>query len=142
MKVAVSYENGKVFQHFGKTEQFKVYEITDNNIISTCMVESDDQGHIALANLVKNHDIDVIICGGIGPGAQQALTEAGIRFFSGISGDVEEAVQRFLAHSLEPSPISKAMGDDSVQQGCGHNCSGHCSGGDCDGGDCGSKSCH
>jgi hypothetical protein len=29
MKIAVTYENGMIFQHFGHTEQFKIYE-TEN----------------------------------------------------------------------------------------------------------------
>ena len=33
MKIAVTYENEMVFQHFGHTEKFKIYEIENDNIV-------------------------------------------------------------------------------------------------------------
>ena len=76
MKIAVTYENGKVFQHFGKTESFKIYEVEDNQIVSSEVISSNGSGHGALAGLLAEQGIDVLICGGIGGGAQTALTEA------------------------------------------------------------------
>ena len=78
MKIAVTYENGKVFQHFGKTESFKIYEVEDNQIVSSEVISSNGSGHGALAGLLAEQGIDVLICGGIGGGAQAALADAGI----------------------------------------------------------------
>lgn len=66
MKIAVTYENGEVFQHFGHTETFKVYEVEDGKILSSEIIGSDGNGHEALAGLLANQRIDVLICGGIG----------------------------------------------------------------------------
>lgn len=101
MKIAVTYENGMVFQHFGHTEQFKIYEAENGEIKSTHLADATGSGHGALAGFLTSLDIDVLICGGIGAGAQQALSAAGIRFFGGVTGSADEAVNNLLAGSLE-----------------------------------------
>ena len=73
MRIAVTYDNGQVFQHFGHTEQFKVYEVEDGKVVSAEVVGSDGAGHEALAGLLSGKGIDVLICGGIGGGATAAL---------------------------------------------------------------------
>lgn len=86
MRIAVTYDNGNIFQHFGKTENFKVYEVENNQVISSEVISSNGSGHGALAGLLDGQNVDVLICGGIGGGAQAALTEAGIEFCSGAQG--------------------------------------------------------
>ena len=100
MRVAVTYENGQIFQHFGHTEQFKVYNIEDNKIVNTQVVDTNGQGHGALAGFLNSADIDVLICGGIGGGAQTALAAAGIQLFGGVSGDADEAVKSYMKEIL------------------------------------------
>ena len=80
MRIAVTYDNGNIFQHFGKTENFKVYEVENNQVISSEVISSNGSGHGALAGLLDGQNVDVLICGGIGGGAQAALAEAGIEF--------------------------------------------------------------
>ena len=92
MKIAVTYENGKVFQHFGKTESFKIYEVEDNQIVSSEVISSNGSGHGALAGLLAEQGIDVLICGGIGGGAQAALADAGIELCAGAQGDTDQSV--------------------------------------------------
>ena len=70
MKIAVTYENGKVFQHFGKTESFKVYEVEENKVVSSEVIGSNGAGHGALAGLLADQSVDVLICGGIGGGCR------------------------------------------------------------------------
>ena len=100
MKIAVTYENGNIFQHFGRTESFKVYEVEDGKIVSSEVIGSDGIGHGALAGLLAGHDIQVLICGGLGGGAFNALTEAGIEVCAGASGNADEAVEAFLRGDL------------------------------------------
>ena len=89
MKIAVTYDNGEVFQHFGRTENFKVYEIEDNKVISSEVISSNGVGHGALAGVLADRNVKALICGGIGGGAINALTEAGIEVCSGASGDTD-----------------------------------------------------
>ena len=100
MKIAVTYDNGNIFQHFGRTEQFKVYEVEDNKIVSSEVVGSDGIGHGALAGLLAGHDIAVLICGGLGGGAMNALMNAGIEVCAGASGSADEAVEAYLKGEL------------------------------------------
>ncbi|MBS5084201.1 MAG: NifB/NifX family molybdenum-iron cluster-binding protein [Clostridiales bacterium] len=135
MKVAVTYENGQIFQHFGHSSQFKVYEINENEIISSEVLDTNGSGHGALAGFLKEAGVDVLICGGIGGGAQNALKDAGIKLFGGASGDADEAVVNLLGDKLSYNPDVKcshhehAHGDghsdcgSHADQSCGHNCS-------------------
>ena len=100
MKIAVTYDNGNVFQHFGKTESFKVYEVEDNKVVSSEVISSNGTGHGALAGLLANQGIEVLICGGIGGGAQTALADAGIKLCSGAQGDTDKAVEAYLNGEL------------------------------------------
>ncbi|MBQ6332682.1 MAG: FKBP-type peptidyl-prolyl cis-trans isomerase [Clostridia bacterium] len=101
MKIAVTYENGEVFQHFGHTETFMVYEVKDDKIVSSELIGSDGSGHEALAGLLKERAIDVLICGGIGNGAQAALEENGIELCAGAEGTADEAVEAYLRGELQ-----------------------------------------
>ena len=100
MKIAVTYENGNVFQHFGRTESFKVYEVEDNKIVSGKVIGNDGLGHEALAGLLADKAIDVLICGGLGQGAQNALAAAGVEVVAGASGDADAAVEAYLRGEL------------------------------------------
>ena len=93
MKIAVPFENGEVFQHFGHTENFKLYEVEDNEIVSSEVIATNGSGHDALAGFLTNLSVDVLLCGGIGDGAQNALTSAGIEICSGAEGNADAAVQ-------------------------------------------------
>ena len=131
MKIAVTYENGEVFQHFGHTEEFKIYEVENGSVLTSEVISSNGSGHGALAALLGDHDIDVIICGGIGGGAQAALAERGIELCSGASGSADEAVAAYLRGELSN------MGVNCDHHGEGHSCSDHdCGGGDCQSGGC------
>ena len=131
MKIAVTYDNGNVFQHFGKTENFKVYEVEDNKVVSSEVIGSNGTGHGALAGLLAEQGIDVLICGGIGGGAQTALAEAGIQLCSGAQGNTDEVVEAYLKGEL----VSSGVNCDH-HHGEGHSCGDSCGGG-C-GGSCGS----
>ena len=133
MKIAVTHENGQIFQHFGHTEQFKVYTVENGKITDTTVVDTNGQGHGALAGLLKTIGVDALICGGIGGGAQMALAEAGIKLFGGVSGSCDEAVEALLASKLGYDPNVKCDHHDHEHGGEGHTCGNH---------GCGSHKCH
>ena len=97
MKIAVTYENGQVFQHFGHTEQFKIYEAAEGKVVSARVVETGGSGHGALAGFLRGLGVDTLICGGIGGGARSALAEAGIQLYPGASGSADAQVEALLA---------------------------------------------
>ena len=128
MRIAVTYDNGEIFQHFGKTESFKIYELEDNKVISSEIIGSNGAGHGALAGLLAEKQINVVICGGIGQGAQDALSEQGIEVYSGAEGDVDAAVELYLKGELVSNGVNC---DHHHEEGhsCGHSCGGGCHGG-------------
>lgn len=134
MKIAVTYEDGQIFQHFGHTAQFKVYEAQDGKILSSQIVDTNGSGHGALAGFLAAQGVDTLICGGIGGGAQMALAEANIRLLDGVQGDADAAVEAFLSGSLVYNPDVKCShhehhggGHDCASHG-DHACGGHCHG--------------
>ena len=137
MKIAATYDNGNIFQHFGKTEFFKVYEVEDNKVVSSEVIGSNGTGHGALAGLLAEQGISVLICGGIGGGAQSALAEAGIELCSGAQGDADAAVDAYLKGEL----VSTGVNCDHHHHEEGHSCGSHEDGHSCGncGGGCGSQ---
>lgn len=100
MKLAVTYQNRQVFQHFGHTEQFKIYTVEDGKVVSAEVVDSSGSGHGALAGFLQDRGVGTLICGGIGAGAQTALKQAGIQLYGGVSGSADDAVDALLNGSL------------------------------------------
>lgn len=125
MKIAVTYENGQIFQHFGHTECFKVYNVEDGRVAASQLVDTEGQGHGALAGMLRTLGVDTLICGGIGGGARSALDAAGIRLFGGVSGSADEAVDALLQGKLAYDPEVRCN-----HHGEGHHC-GHHVGGTC-----------
>lgn len=131
MRIAVTYENGQIFQHFGHTAQFKIYDVQDGKIAASEIVDTGGSGHGALAGVLTALNADVLICGGIGGGAQTALAAAGIRLYGGVSGNADDAVAAFLENKLEFQPDVRCDHHDH-HHGEGHVCSDHgCGGGHC-----------
>ena len=128
MRIAVTYENGQIFQHFGHTEQFKLYDVEDGKVVSSQILDTNGTGHGALAELLRAGQVDTLICGGIGGGARAALDAAGIQLYGGASGGADQAVEALLAGTLAYDP--------NVM--CSHHGEGHHEGGDHH---CGEHSC-
>jgi predicted DNA-binding protein (UPF0251 family)/predicted Fe-Mo cluster-binding NifX family protein len=137
MRVAVTYDNGEVFQHFGRTETFKLYDIEDGRVMQEQVIETNGTGHGALAGFLKTAGADVLICGGLGQGAKNALAEAGIKIYAGASGNTDATVRNFIAGTLsekgEATCDHHGHGEheyhdcghhDHGDHGCGHG--GHC----------------
>lgn len=123
MKIAVTFENGEIFQHFGHTEQFKFYDVENGKIVKEQVADTSGQGHGALAGFLAGAHVDVVICGGIGMGAKMALDEAEIKVFGGVTGSADQAVADYLAQKLAYTPDA----------GCSHHGQEHA---------CGEHSCH
>lgn len=130
MKIAVTYESGVIFQHFGHTASFKLYDVEGGEVVSAAVVDTDGHGHGALAGFLQQQGVDTLICGGIGGGAQLALKEAGITVYGGVYGDADDAVQDLLSGTLSYNPNVRCSHHDHDQ---GHTCGDH---------GCGSHSCH
>ena len=133
MRIAVTYENGQIFQHFGHTEQFKIYDVADGQIVREAGVDTNGSGHGALAGFLMQLGVDALICGGIGGGAQMALAEVGIRLFGGVSGDADAAVNALIAGNLGYNPDVHCDHHDHEHGEGGHSCGNH---------GCGNHGCH
>ena len=131
MKIAVTFNNGEVFEHFGHAEKFKVYEVEDGKVVSSEVIGTVGAGHGAMAGLLSDNSIDALICGGIGEAASEILNEKGIEVYSGISGNADEAVEKFLKGELESGGANcdhhhedEECEGHSCSDGCGSCCSG------------------
>lgn len=133
MRIAVTYENGQIYQHFGHSKQFKVYTVEGGQVTDAQVVDTNGSGHSALAGLLSGYQVDTLICGGIGGGAQMALAEAGIKLYGGVTCDADAAVEALLAGTLQYQPDITCN-----HHGEGHQC-GHHHG---EGHQCGHGSCH
>ena len=124
MRIAVTYENGEVFQHFGHSEQFKLYDVENGKIVSEQVVDTNGSGHGALAGFLQAAKVDALICGGIGMGAQMALADAGIRLYAGVQGPADAAAKALAEGSLSYDPDARCDHHGHHHDGnCGHD---HC----------------
>ena len=130
MKIAVTYENGQVYQHFGHTENFKVYEVENGEILSSEVISTNGSGHGALAGFLRELGVEKLICGGIGGGARTALAEAGIELFPGATGLADANVSAYLSGKLNYNPDT-VCADHAHEHSCGEH-----------DGNCGHGSCH
>ena len=140
MKIAATYFDGEIFQHFGHTEYFKIYETDGKTVQNSEVVSAEGFGHGALAGFLKGRGVDALICGGIGGGAIAALAEAGIRVYAGVSGSADGAVQAFLRGELSEGAEAtcshhghsghgeEGCGHGDKEDGCGHGEHGGCGG--------------
>ena len=123
MRIAVTYENGQIFQHFGHTAEFKLYDIAEGRIAKAEVLDTEGSGHGALAQWLKNHEVDALICGGIGAGAQNSLAAAGIKLYGGVQGEADEAVSALLAGTLNYNAAVCCSHHDHGHHSCGeHSC--------------------
>lgn len=132
MMIAIPYQNGQVFQHFGHTEQFKLYQVEDGQITNKMLIPTGGSGHSALAGLLSRLKVDALICGGIGGGAQAALAEVGIRVYGGVQGDADAAALALAAGQLVYDPNARCDHHDHDHEH-EHTCGEH---------GCGSHDCH
>ncbi|MCD8373327.1 MAG: DUF134 domain-containing protein [Clostridia bacterium] len=120
MRIAVTYQNGEIFQHFGHSEQIKIYDIEDGKVVDSKIVDTSATGHGALVEVLSASKVDVLICGGIGGGAQVALAQAGIKLYGGVSGNADGQVNAFLKNELQNTP--DVHSDHHEHHGDGHHC--------------------
>ncbi|MBO4360459.1 MAG: NifB/NifX family molybdenum-iron cluster-binding protein [Eubacteriaceae bacterium] len=114
MRIAATHDdNGEIFQHFGYSQQFKIYDTDASGIVNSVVIHTDGNGHDALAEFLAQCGVSVLICGGIGSGAQRALLENGIVLYGGCSGSADDAVRALLGGELSYDPNVK----------CDHHCS-------------------
>ncbi len=130
MRIAVTYENGEVFQHFGHTGQFKLYDAENGRITGEQVINTNGSGHGALAGFLQAAKVDALICGGIGIGAQMALSEAGIRLFAGVQGSADAAAKALAEGTLEYDPNVRCDHHEHHDGDCGHS---HCAEHHCQG---------
>ena len=133
MRIAVTYEQEMVGQHFGRTEQFKLYDIENGAVKASQVIGTNGTGHGALAGFLRAAGVDALICGGIGMGARMALQEAGVQLFPGASGKADDAVSGYLKGTLQFNPDEECHHHDHEHQQ-GHDCH-HGQG-------CGGHGCH
>lgn len=133
MRIAVTYLDGEIYGHFGHTESFKFYDIEDGKVIKSEVVGTNGSGHGALAEFLASNKVDVLICGGIGGGAINALKEAGISLFGGVTGSADEAVQAYLDQNLKFNPNVKCSHHEHEHGEDAHTCGSH---------GCGKHDCH
>lgn len=136
MRIAIPVEGNEIFQHFGRSEAFKFYDVEDGKIVREELHDNEGSGHGALAGILQDNGVDVLICGGIGPGAQEAIRSLGIKLAGSVSGPADEAAAAYIAGTLayEESPEHTCGHHDHEE---GHTCGDH----GCGEHDCGSHGC-
>ena len=123
MRIAVAYDNGEIFQHFGHSEYFKLYDVENGVIVAEQDVGTNGSGHGALAGFLQAAQVDALICGGIGMGAQMALADAVITLYGGVSGSADAAAKALAEGNLIYNTNARCNHHEHHGGSCGHH---HC----------------
>lgn len=132
MVIAVTYDNEFIFPHFGRSPYLAIYLIGENKqIVRKSIVSLEGSGHMGIALILHDLDVDVLICGGIGLGAVNTLKEIGIEVYPGNEGNADEIVTKFLNGLLlkNDNPTCSCHEhhdhDHECSDGEGHSCDCH-----------------
>ena len=122
MKIAVTYDNGEVFQHFGHTEQFKIYEIENDKVINEEIIDTNGTGHGLLGKLLISRGVNALICDGLGSGARNILEENTIKVYPGVVGNVDKVIEDYINDRLNYDENKKCDHHEHEHE---HNCESH-----------------
>ena len=113
MKVAVTYNQGMIAQHFEHAEAFKLYEVVDDAVVKAQVVDTNGGDHGALADFLTAQGVEILLCGEIDGAAQMAVASAGIKLYGSIAGYADDAVTALLAGELRHDPDNPHCGSHS-----------------------------
>jgi len=130
MRIAATYEDGQIFQHFGRTQTFKVYEVDNGQVIDCRLIETGGIGHSTLSMVLNQLRIETVICGGIGANAFKALKSFDITVYPGVEGNADDAIDALLEGKLNYRPELAGL-EEEIELSCASggscaSCSSHC----------------
>lgn len=130
-RIAIPYEDDKVFQHFGHSEKFKIYTFVGSDLAGSEVVDTNGQGHGAIVEFLKSQDVQAVICGGIGSGAREGLEAAGMFVFGGVTGECDAVITDWFTGTLKYDPDAACSHHEHSgdEHHCGDGGCGHCGGG-------------
>ena len=105
MKIAMPYQDGVLLEHFGRAKEFIIYNVSDLDPVTSEVIAPEDLSHAAVARALKEHGVDVVLCGSIGEHARQAVEGEHMLVFSGITGAADDVLERFLQGNLEAATV-------------------------------------
>ncbi|WP_010296377.1 NifB/NifX family molybdenum-iron cluster-binding protein [Clostridium senegalense] len=107
MKIAMPKNGEYINQHFGKSECFFIADLDGSNIKECKEISSKDlqHNHGGLSQLLVNEGVSVVITGGIGQGAYNALKEKGLDVIRGVNGNVNDVISSFISGKLKDKKV-------------------------------------
>ena len=100
MRYAIAVEGGQVSGHFGRCERFLLVDIEDGQVQGREEMPCPAHQPGALPRLMVDKGVDVVVCGGLGPRAQEMLADWGVQVLAGVSASVEEAIAGLTSGTL------------------------------------------
>ncbi|WP_251859798.1 NifB/NifX family molybdenum-iron cluster-binding protein [Clostridium sp. Marseille-Q2269] len=107
MKIAMPKNEEIINQHFGKSKMFAIATVEDNKVVNIKEIstESLQHNHGGLSSLLVNEKVELVITGGIGQGAYDALLKGGLKVIRGAKGTIEEVLDQYLKGQLEDKKV-------------------------------------
>lgn len=115
MRVAMPMEDGYVSEHFGRARYFVIADIENGEVKSKEIVENPVYGAHrpgAVPSFLLKKGVQCIVCGGMGPSAEQIFRRKGIEVMMGISGKIDEVLEKLAKGELE--------GGENLRNVCEH----------------------
>jgi predicted Fe-Mo cluster-binding NifX family protein len=108
MKIAMPNDGEMINQHFGQSKSFLIATVENQEIVNKQNISSESlqHNHAGLSGLFLTEGVSIVITGGIGQPALNALQEKGLEVIKGASGKCEDVLEKYLAGNLNDQNVT------------------------------------
>jgi predicted Fe-Mo cluster-binding NifX family protein len=102
MKIGMPKNGEFLNQHFGQSREFLIASVENGQVVEIKEISGEtlQHNHAGLSGLFLTEGVSLVITGGIGQPALNALVENGLQVIRGASGSCDEVLEKYLTGEL------------------------------------------
>lgn len=132
MKIAISTDADSVSAHFGRCPSFTIVDVEDGKVVKKEVVDNPGHQPGFIPQFLHERGVECIVAGGMGMRATGFFNEFGIKTIVGVSGRVDEVIEKLAKGTLEGGEslckpgagkgygLDKTACDHPEKDECGH----------------------
>ena len=102
VRIAVTTDGKNVSSYFGKTIKFTVFEILKGRTKGKLVIDVSASGdHDALTYILKNEDVEVLLCGEITEKMKVELECQGVEVIAGLRGNISSVLRVYMRERIK-----------------------------------------
>jgi predicted Fe-Mo cluster-binding NifX family protein len=123
MKIAITSTGAKledkVDPRFGRCRYFILFDTESNKFEAVENTGAQGMGGVGIQSgqVMFDKGVETVLTGSCGPNAFQTLQAAGIKVITGVSGTVQEAIDKFKSGGFKPVSQANVSAHSGMKQG-------------------------